>query len=263
MTTINETLTPRMEHGWQIGLKNLLWNEMNLRWGGRRWIRSALIWLAILNGFALLVSFTDAQGSTSNMLLETIDVFAHVGMIATSIGAVISTQGAIVREKQLGTAAWVLSKPASRESFIFAKWLTHAFSTVVLSLLIPGVVFIVQSQILWHQMPPLIPFLKGWLIMVLQLQFYLALALLLGTIFNTRGPVTGIALGFLLGGLILPNFVPEWVTLIFPWLLMDVAAALALGDALPAVWPIPVIATAIWTLIFIALALWRFRREEF
>ena len=64
-------------------------------------------------------------------------------------------------------------------------------------------------------------------------------------------------------GLILPNSLPEWVTLIFPWLLMDVAAGLALGDGLPAVWPILVIATAIWSLMFIAIGLWRFRREEF
>jgi ABC-2 type transport system permease protein len=263
MTTITETLTPRTEHGWRIGLRNLLSNEMNLRWGGRRWIKSALIWMAILNGFTLLVSFADEQGSTSKILSETIDVFAHVGLLATSIGAVISTQGAIIREKQLGTAAWVLSKPASRESFILAKWLTYAFSSVVLSLLIPGVIFLIQSQILWNQMPALIPFLKGWLIMVLQVQFYVALALLLGAIFNARGPVTGIALGFLLSGLILPNFLPESVTLIFPWLLMDVAAGFALGDALPVVWPLPVIATVLWTLIFIALAVWRFRREEF
>lgn len=263
MATITETLTPRVEHGWRIGLKNLLWNEMNLRWGGRRWIRSALIWLAIINGFTLLVSFADEQRSTSKILSETIDVFAHVGLLATSIGAVISAQGAVIREKQLGTAAWVLSKPASRDAFILAKWFTYSFSSVVLSLAIPGIVFLVQSQILWNQMPALIPFLKGWLIMALQVQFYLALALLLGAIFNTRGPVTGITLGFLLGGLILPNFLPEGVTLIFPWLLMDVAAALALGNSLPAVWPIPVIATAIWTLIFITLALWRFKREEF
>ncbi|HET9906165.1 MAG TPA: ABC transporter permease subunit [Anaerolineales bacterium] len=263
MTTITETLTPRTEHGWRIGLRNLLSNEMNLRWGGRRWIKSALIWLAILNGFTLLVSLADEQNSTSKILAETIDVFAHVGLLATSIGAVVSTQGVIIREKQLGTAAWVLSKPASRESFILAKWLTYSFSCIVLSLSIPAVVFFVQSQILWNQMPALLPFVKGWLIMILQVQFYLALALLLGTIFNTRGPVTGIAMGFLLSGLILPNFIPQSVTLLFPWLLMDLAAALALDNALPAVWPLPVIVTAIWTLIFIALALWRFRREEF
>ena len=266
MTTINETLTPRMEQGWRIGLKNLVWNEMNLRWGGRRWIRSALIWMAILNGFILLVAFASTQDPNYTPLkkmLESIEVFANIGIIAASIGIVTGTQGAIIREKQLGTAAWVMSKPASRESFILAKWFAYSFSSTTLFLAFPAVVYMIQSQVLWHQTPLLIPFLGGWLVMVLQLQFYLALTLVLGTLFNARGPVAGIALGFLFGGLILADFLPDWVTLIFPWPLKDVAAGLALGNALPPVWPIPVIATAIWTLIFIGVALWRFKREEF
>ena len=266
MTTINSSLNPRVEHGWQTGLKNLLWNEMNVRWAGRRWIGSALTWLAILNGFVLLVAFADSQDPNYTALktmLEAVDVFANIGIIAASIGIVVGTQGAIIREKQLGTAAWVLSKPASRESFILAKWITYSFSAVVLSLLFPGVVFLIQSQLLWNQMPPLIPFLEGWLVMVVQVQFYLALTLLLGTIFNARGPVTGIALGFLFGGMILADFLPDWVTFIFPWPLKDVASGLALSKALPAGWPIPVIASLLWTVIFISVALWRFKREEF
>ena len=34
-------------------------------------------------------------------------------------------------------------------------------------------------------------------------------------------------------------------------------------SALPAVWPIPLIATVLWTALFIGVALWRFGREEF
>jgi hypothetical protein len=75
--------------------------------------------------------------------------------------------------------------------------------------------------------------------------------------------VTGIGFGFLFGGLILTDFLPQWVTLIFPWSLKDVAAGLASGKALPAMWFIPVIATAVWAILFMGMALWRFRREEF
>jgi ABC-2 type transport system permease protein len=99
--------------------------------------------------------------------------------------------------------------------------------------------------------------------MVLHLLFYLALTLMLGTLFSTRGPVAGIGLGFLFSGQIVPNFAPEWVTLIFPWKLSELAPALALGGTVPPVWPIPVIATAVWTVVFIGVALWRFGREEF
>jgi ABC-2 type transport system permease protein len=266
MTTMDSSLHPRAERGWQTGLRNLLSNEMNLRWGGRRWLSSALTWLAILNGFILLVAFANSQDPSytpSKTMLEAVDVFATIGIIAASIGIVVGTQGVIIREKQLGTAAWVLSKPASRESFILAKWIAYSFSAVALSLLLPGVVFIIQSQLLWKMTPALIPFLEGWLVMVVQVQFYLALTLLLGTVFNTRGYVTGIGLGFLFGGLILRDFLPDWVTLILPWPLKDVAAGLALSRVLPAGWPIPVIASLLWSVIFIGIALWRFKREEF
>ena len=266
MAATTETLIPRKASGWQSGLMNLIGNEMNLRWGGRRWIVPTLVWVAILNGIVAIVTFATAQeaGSTpAKTLLETGNVFVNMAIVAASIGAVINAQGAVIREKQMGTAAWVLSKPASRESFILAKWLTYAFSFTMLSLLIPGLVFILQSLLFLHLMPALLPLLSAWLVVVLQIQFYLALSLMLGTIFNGRGSVTGIGLGFLFGGMLLIEFMPQWLVLIFPWPLKDVATGLVMGQTLPSIWPIPVIATFVWILIFIGVSLWRFNREEF
>ena len=86
---------------------------------------------------------------------------------------------------------------------------------------------------------------------------------MLGTLFNRRGPVSAIGLGFLFGGQIFPNFLPEWVTLNFPWKLAELDSGPTLGQPLPPGWIIPVIATAVWTVVFIGVALWRFGREEF
>jgi ABC-2 type transport system permease protein len=86
---------------------------------------------------------------------------------------------------------------------------------------------------------------------------------MLGTLFNSRGPVSAIGLGFLFSGQIFPNFLPEWATLIFPWKLAELASGLALEQQVPPIWPTPVIATAIWTIVFVVVALWRFEREEF
>ena len=133
----------------------------------------------------------------------------------------------------------------------------------MLSLLIPALVFILQSLVFLHQIPALLPLLSAWLVVALQIQFYLALSLMLGTIFNGRGSVTGIGLGFLFGGMLLIEFFPQWLTLIFPWTLKDVATGLVMSQAMPSIWPIPVIATAVWIVIFIGVALWRFNREEF
>jgi ABC-2 type transport system permease protein len=87
--------------------------------------------------------------------------------------------------------------------------------------------------------------------------------LLIGTLFDTRGPIAGIAMGVLFAGFLPPNLIPQVVLLALPWTLGQSAVALALGSALPAIWPIPVVGTALWTALFVGLALWRFGREEF
>ena len=128
MTTANSALSPVVERGWQRGFRNLFHNENYLRWGGRRWLPATLTWIAILNGFVLLVALANAQDgsmSPTAIALDCAQVFVSIGAIATAIGVVVGVQGSIVREKQLGTAAWVLSKPVSRHAFILAKLLSH------------------------------------------------------------------------------------------------------------------------------------------
>ena len=266
MATANNTLQPVLERGWQRGFGNLFRNENSLRWGRNRWIISALIWLAILNGFIFLVAYGEADGGRSTpaeIAAECLSIFMTFSTIATAVGVVTGVQGAIIREKQMGTAAWVLSKPASRSAFVLAKMLSHSLAFLSLPLILPSLVFYGQSQMLWSQTPSLSPFLTGWLVMALHMLFYLSFTLMLGTLFNARGPVSAIGLGLLFGGLVLSNILPGWLTLIFPWKLSELAPLLALEQPLPPIWPIPVIATAVWTVVFIAIALWRFGREEF
>ena len=266
MTTANSMLQPVVEPGWRRGFHNLFRNENDLRWGRRRWLAPALIWIAILNGFVLLVALANAQdGSMSPAAIasDCAQVFVSIGALGTAIGVVVGAQGSIVREKQLGTAAWVLSKPVSRRAFILAKLLSHGMSFLSLSLILPTLVYYAQSLILWRQLPAALPFWSAWLLVALHLVFYVALTLMIGTLFNARGPVSGIGLGFLFAGLILPNVLPEWTMLIFPWPFSELARALVAGKSIPSVWPIPVMATMIWTILFVLLALWRFEREEF
>jgi ABC-2 type transport system permease protein len=225
-----------------------------------------IVWLAIINGFIFLIAIAGAQDPDTagqDISLMSVGVFISIGIFATSIGVIVNAQGAIIREKQLGTAAWILSKPASRSAFIFSKWAAYSTISLILSLTLPAIVFLIQSQLFWGKIPPLLPFLEGWLIMVLHLQFYLALTLMLGTLFNARGAVAGISLGFMFSGSFMSLVLPSWLSMLFPWSLQDIAGAIAIGSPLPAGWMVPVIATAFWTLIFIGIALFRFGREEF
>jgi ABC-2 type transport system permease protein len=266
MSAQTDSLQPVSELGWRSGFGNLLHKENGMRWGGRRWIIPALIWMAIINGIVTLIALApkaEASMAGQDIASEAIDVFIQLGIFASAIGVVVGVQGAIIREKQLGTAAWILSKPASRSAFILSKWMAYSISAVILSLVLPAVVFFIQSQIFWGKLPAPIPFLEGWLIMVLNLQFYLALTLMLGTLFNARGAVAGIGLGFLFSGSFLTMVLPSWLASLFPWSLQNLAGAMASGKSLPDGWQVPVIATAIWIPIFIGVALWRFRRDEF
>ena len=65
-----------------------------------------------------------------------------MGATAIGIGVIVTVQGAIVGEKELGTAAWVISKPVSRASFIVAKLVGHGVGFLVTALVVPAVVFV-------------------------------------------------------------------------------------------------------------------------
>jgi ABC-2 type transport system permease protein len=261
----NQALQGVRESGWRRGFTNLLRNENRMWWGTRKWLIHLLLWMVVLNGLILLVGMTDGQETNNPVpLYDTlIQVFFGVGIFATTIGIVATAQGAIVGEKQLGTAAWVLSKPVSRSAFVLAKFVAYAVGFVSLATLVPSAMFYGESLLLAGRAPDLAPSLTAVAIMAVHTLFYLALTLLLGTLFNTRGPIAGIAMGVLFAGFLPPNLIPQAALLVLPWTLGQSAVALALGSALPAVWPIPVVATVVWTALFIGLALWRFGREEF
>jgi len=254
-----------MEHGWRRGFANLLRNENRMWWGTRKWLVHLLLWLVVLNGLILLVGISESRetNNPSTVFTTLIQVFFQVGALATAIGVVTTAQGAIVREKQLGTAAWILSKPVSRSAFVLAKFVAYVIGFVSLALVVPSAIFYGESLMLAGRVPELAPFLTGVGIMAVHTLFYLALTLLLGTLFDTRGPIAGVAMGVLFAGFLPPNLLPQAALLALPWTLRDSAVGLVLGSTLPAVWPIPVIATVLWTVLFIGVAFWRFGREEF
>jgi ABC-2 type transport system permease protein len=265
LSAANQGLQAVKEQGWRRGFANLLRNENRLWWGTRKWLVHLLLWLIVLNGLVLLVGLTDGQEVNNPVpIYDTlIQVFFQVGAFATTIGVVTTAQGAIVREKQLGTAAWLLSKPVSRSAFVLAKFVAYAVGFLSLAIVLPSAIFYGQSLFFAGRVPELAGFLAGVGIAALHTLFYLALTLLLGTLFNTRGPIGGIAMGVLFAGFLLPNVLPQAAVLAFPWMLKDLAVGLVLGSALPAVWPIPVVTTALWMALFIGVALWRFGHEEF
>ena len=253
------------------GFGNLLGNELQQWFGTRRWIIHLLIWTVPVN---ILIAVAVSEIMNGNpragappdltaQLVEAFQIFFLLGGLATGIGIITAAQGAIIREKQLGTAAWVMSKPASRPAFVLAKFVAYAIVFLLLAVAIPALVLYIQMTLIWHYPQAVLPFALGLAVYTVHFLFYLALTLMLGTLFAARGAVTGIGLALVVGGLILPNFLPEWVMSIMPWGLPRAAFALTTGQTLPPQMVTALIVTAAWTVIFMFVALWRFGREEF
>jgi ABC-2 type transport system permease protein len=246
------------------GFGNLLGNETRAWWGTRKWLVHLVIWIAIINGFTGLIAWAEGQDgeAASEVYSEAVQVFFIIGGIAAALGVVSTTQGAIVGEKQLGTAAWIMSKPVSRSAFVLAKLLAHAGAFLVLAVAIPALVFCIQSLIAGWGLPPLVPFAGGLAVLALHLLFYLALTIMLGTVFSARGPIVGIGVGLIIAGQLLPNLLPQLSTF-FPWRLPWAAGGLVLGEVVSREAFVAMGMTAAWTGLFVGVALWRFAREEF
>ena len=251
--------------GWGNGFANLLRMEFSLWWRTRKWWVHLLVWLVIFNGIAAAGIISSIQDglAPARIFVDVIEPLLIIGGVAMVIGIVTTSQGAIIGEKQLGTGAWIISKPVARSAFVLAKLVAIAASFLTLAIIIPGTLVYAQSVLLAGYTPDPAAYISAFGVLALQNLFYLAFSLMLGTLFATRGPLSGVALGCLFGGLVLPNFLPRTITLLTPWLLIQLAPALARGEVLPAEAILPLIATALWVVLFVAVALWRFGREEF
>ncbi|MBA3947025.1 MAG: hypothetical protein H0X37_20990 [Herpetosiphonaceae bacterium] len=185
------------ELGWRSGLGNL-WSKDSHRWWGHwNWLRQSLIWLFLLNGFltiALVSLGYRGSAALGVSMIEASFVFVvSFFSLFIGIGAIIQAQGAIIDDRQRGTAAWILSKPTSRSAFILAKCavLPGMLLTMVV---LPGLVAVLQISLMIGQLLPITMMLMllGWL--AAALGFYFFMTLLLGTLFLRRTLVLGLAL---------------------------------------------------------------------
>jgi ABC-2 type transport system permease protein len=274
MTTIAHTeglkkqrpLQPLSARGWRRGFANLLRKELGQWWGTKMWWIQLIIWVFLLNGIAAIVMLTEGQAgemATAELLQEVVQTFLLMGATVIGIGVLITGQDAIVGEKQSGTAAWVMSKPASRPAFILAKAITYIIGFGITAVIVPTIILIAETKLLGPLPLAMMPFLAGVGLMALSVLFYLMLTLMLGTVFSSRGPVIGIGIAIILAGIFFKGMFPPAMLAVTPWLLPDIGAGMALGMPLPDNWVLHVAITGCWILVFTAMALWRFNREEF
>ena len=256
------------EQGWRRGFNNLLRRENNAWWRTRRWWISILIWLVLVNGVVAASLWGDSGDPTvttppEQLAANTQLVFASILGIFGALGAAIAMQGVVIDEKKSGTAAWIMSKPASRAAFILSKLVANVVALLIVIIVVQGAIAYALLTIRSGTAPALGPFALSMAICAVHMLFYVTLTLMLGTLFSERGAVIAIPLGVLFGAQFLAGILGD-LALLTPWYLNmgpSLATQAMLGQPMEPITPL--VATAIWCVVFVAVAIWRFQREEF
>lgn len=264
---------------WQVlrGFSNLLRKENRAWWGSNRWWINALLWSVGLGGMAgfllfVLPTVTAAQttkevvaagGPVAYAIQLGISVFFRIGSLALALGAIVLSQDLILDEVNNGVTECLLAKPVARRAYILAKLVASALAMLVLLVLLPALVMYLLLSLRTGAAYALVPFLKGTSILAVHTLFYLTLTLMLGTIFNNRAPILGIALGSVMGGTLIGGIIKP-LLYITPWVLGSSTELVVMGrNVVPELVTYPLVATVLWCLIFTMVALVQFQRKEF
>jgi ABC-2 type transport system permease protein len=251
------------ERGWRRGMGNLLRAGFGGWWKTRMWWIQSLLWILIVNAILAGLLWGEGIGTA-----EAVALFAVFAGLFPAIAVIIIMQDAIVGEVEGGTAAWIMSKPVSRTAFVLSKWIVNTVGVLVTMVLLPGLVAYLQISLAGESWLDPLNFLAGLGVIGVNLIFFLSFTLMLGTIFNHRGPVIGSAMALAFGQQLLVGLSPI-LAKILPWFLVmpgdevdqSIASAFILGIEPPFITPLYVACISI--LIFLAVSLWSFERKEF
>lgn len=245
--------------GWPT-FSNLIDREASAFWRTRAWWWLALANVLLVNGLTGLATLGLARSGAlargdlaSDELAQLFFVF-HLIFAAGS--AIVTAQSAVLGDEQDGSAAWILSKPVSRSTYLLAKALNLAVNAVVVGVLVP--VAVIVPLWLWLGFAPsvatLVSIVGGLALLV---TFFSTLTLMLGTLLPSRAAVVGTALVVLVAmiqlGQIFPHALPGGIPFTLATLLRD-------GQGVSAT---PFVVTLALIAACLGVAVWRFRRTEF
>ena len=166
--------------------------------------------------------------------------------------------GTVAREREHGTAAFVLSKPATRVAFLGAKF-SALLTTLGFAIVAGGIAGYLYTMVLFER-PPLGGFVACCLLLFLGVAVFVALTLLASTVTGSTLPAAGIGLGaYILMAIIAA--IPR-IGQFTPLGLADPAHALALGNTPDHLWT-SLLASLVWIAIALIAAWLSFRNQEF
>ena len=248
------------EHGWRMGLSNMVRKEFTAWFGSSAWWKQALIWSVVLS--AIVVSGAVVAPEIGFLM------FVIMGSILMTVATIIASQEFILEEKRTGSAAWVLSKPLSRTSFIVAKLFPNAINLIVSLVFIPGVVVFTIMFLISGGTTSFTFFLAlvPMALWVIFLQFF---TICLGTFFEKEGEVMGppffmMILLFQLGQM---QYIGE-LTPFGLWILAQIyiggsSSSMTFNPSTALPIGITMVSTVLILIILTIISIWRFKREEF
>jgi ABC-2 type transport system permease protein len=265
LSSSTAVLQPIDHHVWLNGFINLVRKEAHAAFRSRVWAVHTLVWLLVINGLlglVLLVStrLDPASSGPSGPTVLGVQIFMSVAGIVVAMGVGVLGQDAIIREIQTGTAAWVLTKPVSRSAFVLAKAVGLSIQVLAFALLAQAVVAYELIAAFTAAPPPAAGFALGVAILTLHTLFYVALALMLGTVFSTQAPIVGVIIGVIFAQGLLASFVAPLAAFL-PYALTATATNVATGE--PIGTSMPIWATFVLGSLSLIIAVRRFSRAEF
>jgi ABC-2 type transport system permease protein len=261
----NEAFEIVSGHSWSRGLDTMLRSGLARWFKTRSWWVNCLIWGGLVGGILSAVAFNPEPPSFTELLM----LFSVFAALFPAVGIIIIMQDALVGEKREGTAAWVLSKPVTRHAFMLSKVIANSLGILTTMVVVPCLIGYIILSIVHNAPLDPIGFLAAMIIIFISHFYFLTLTLMLGALFNARGPVIGIPLAILFLQQNLINILPS-LRFILPW-----AIAMPLGNANPLVASLILRApiqqeqllnlgiVVVECILFISIGLWRFTREEF
>jgi ABC-2 type transport system permease protein len=245
--------------GFLSGLGNLVRMETG-RWiETYRWLTNSLVYLTLFQGLIFLVVLSSPYKLYSDMGLNQL---VQLAQFIPPIGAIVILQNEVIKEKELGTLAWLLTNPVTRSTVIVAKYLVNI--PWVLAVLV-----VIQWSFSWQifplfnqSLPSLEVFLASMGVNMLYTLFYICLTIMIGCFGKNRGAVIGIPfLGFLAQFILERQLVERDLLKFLPHSLNKLMMAWAYG--IQADFLIPVLSASICCVLFVAVSIWMIRREQF
>lgn len=259
------------EKGWRRGMGNLLQGEYSAWFKSSRWWKHLLLWFAIVNLMMGIMIYATAEaardGNEGPPLFLMYGVF---GGMFVALGVMIIMQQVLVREKNSGTAAWVLSKPVTRTAFVVSRLVVNSIAILLTAVIVPGVILYITLGLLsdlgW--LSPL-GFLAALVLFSLHTFYWIALVLMMGTFFESSAVVIAVPIAlffvFWMGTDLIPGLIyisPLLLTFSpAPDQMSSLSSSFITGE--PVFSWLPLISTVLFSVIFVAVAIWRFNRQEF